>query len=121
MIIEKQSEVFGTILIDTIRIGNARYSLMEGYKRKDMDLIAKAALKVQEYVDSGYDDADIYSEAVDDYKGHDPLMLARQYICHVFHDRYIDDDDDQHYIKTGLKPYMLNWGRPKPKQLELFV
>ena len=120
MITEKQSEIFGTVRIDTVRIGNARYGLMEGYKRKDKDMIQKSALKVQEYVDGGLDDTEIYSEAVDDYTGHDPLMLARQYICHVFLDRYLDDDKDQHYIATGLKPYMVNWGKAQPVQLSLF-
>ena len=117
--VKQADTVFGTIEIDAIRIGNARYALMEGYRRKDKAIIAKAAQDIQKYVDEGLDDTEVYSEAVDDYTGREPLMLARQYICHVFLDRYLDDDEDQEYIKTGLKPYMRQWHKA-PIQLELF-
>lgn len=119
-VLKQKSEVFGDIYTDPQLIGNYRFALMTGYKNKDKDAIRKAAEDIRKYVDSGLDDTDNYSEAVDDYNGHDPLMLARQYICHVFLDRYLDDDEDQEYIKTGLKSYMYNWGKPQPVQLLLF-
>lgn len=115
----RESPVFGTITVDAVRIGNARYALAEGYRRRDKAIIAKAAHDIREYVDEGLDDTDVYCEAVDDYTGRDAMMLARQYICHVFLDRYLDDDEDQEYIATGLKPYMRRW-HAEPRQLELF-
>lgn len=119
-ILKQHSEVFGDVYTDPQRIGNYRFALMTGYKKKDKEIIKKAAEDIRKYVDSGLDDTDNYCEAVDDYNGRDPLMLARQYICHVFLDRYLDDDEDQTYIETGLKPYMYNWGKPQPVQLLLF-
>lgn len=118
--LKQKSEVFGDIYTDPQRIGNYRFALMTGYKKKDKEIIRKAAEDIRNYVDSGLDDTDNYNEAVDDYNGRDPLMLARQYICHVFLDRYLDDDEDQTYIETGLKPYMYRWGNPQPVQLLLF-
>ena len=116
--VKTQSEVFGAVRMDAQRITEARKRLASGYRQKDKAVIAKAAQDVQKYVDEGLDDTEVYSEAVDDYKGREPEMLARQYICHVFLDRYLDDDNNQHYIKTGLKPYMVQWQKP-PVQLSI--
>jgi hypothetical protein len=112
---EKQSLIFGTIQIDVQRIESARDRLATGYKNRDKSIIATAATEIQAYVDSGFDDTEVYSERIDDYNGNDPTMLARQYICHVFLDRYCDDDKDPEYIRTGLKPHMRNW----TKQIQL--
>lgn len=110
--IKTQSEALGTVYVDAERIEKARRALATGYRIRNKAAIAKAAQDVRKYVDEGLDDTEIYCEAVDDYTGHDPMMLARQYICHVFLDRYLDEDDDQEYIGTGLKPYMRAWGAP---------
>lgn len=107
--VKTTSAVFGEVRMDAERIAQIRRKLADGYTLKDNAIIAQAAAEVRAYVDSGLDDEEVYSEAVDDYAGHDAGMLARQYICHVFLDRYLDDDADQEYINTGLKPYMRQW------------
>ena len=107
--VKTTSAVFGEVRMDAERIAQIRRKLADGYTLKDKAIIAQAAAEVRAYVDSGLDDEEVYSEAVDDYTGHDAGMLARQYICHVFLDHYLDDDADQEYINTGLKPYMRQW------------
>lgn len=116
--IKTQSEVFGAVYMDVQRITNARNALAAGYQSRNKKAIATAAQEVQKYVDEGLDDTETYNEAVDDYTGCEPMMLARQYICHVFLDRYLDDDKDQEYIRTGLKPNMRKWHNA-PVQLSL--
>ena len=56
-----------------------------------------------------------YNENVEDYNGTSPTMLTEMYIQRVFHDRYLDDDEDPQFIKTGLTPAMR-----RGRQLELF-
>ena len=112
------SEAFGRIEVREAVMMDIRLRLAAAYLTKDVRNIRDVAKEVQAFVDAGYDDGEHYCEAIDDYKGQDPEMLARQYVCHVFHDRYLGDDDDQEYIKTGLKPYMMNW-QQAPVQLSL--
>ena len=104
-----QTETEG--VIPTPEIDNPRYQairqgLINAYASGNTYAIAVAVKEVQKYVDEGLDSDGVYSEEVDDYEGNDPTMLADQYMIHVFQDRYLDDDEDQEYIKTGLKPIM---------------
>lgn len=117
--VKHNSEVFGTIYVDAERIMVIRSRLADGYRTKNKQLILKAAEDAQRYVDEGLDDTESYCEAIDDYAGTEPKMLARQYITRVFLDRYLDDDNDQYYIRTGLKPFMRKWNS-EPIQLSLF-
>ena len=94
--------------IPTPKIDNPRYeairqALIDAYESGDPAAITAAATAIQQYVDEGLDSYGVYSEAIDDYEGDDPTMLADQYLIHVFQDRYLDDDEDQEYIKTGIK------------------
>ncbi len=103
--VKTTSSVFGVIRVDAERITEARHALETAYQRQDKAAIAKAAYDVRQYVDEGLDDCLPYDEFTDGCLGHF-AMLANEYITRVFHDRYVDTDDDQEYIGTGLKPYM---------------
>lgn len=92
--------------IDKPRMMAIRQALTDGYSRGDAAAIAAAAKQVQDYVDEGLDDYTQYEDGIEDYDGNDPSKLADQYIARVFQDRYLDDDADQEYIKTGLKSDM---------------
>lgn len=118
--VKAESEVFGTVYTDIERMQELRETLASGYRNKDRQAVANAAMNIREYVNEGLDDSDDDNwESVVDYTGYDPMSLARQYIIRVYQDRYLDDDHNQQYINTGLKPYMRNWGR-EPIQLSLF-
>lgn len=92
--------------IDNPRYQKIRQDLIDAYASKDKREIKSAVVAIQAYVDEGLDSYGTYSEEVDDYEGDDPTMLADQYMIHVFQDRYLDDDEDQEYIRTGLKASM---------------
>lgn len=100
--------------IDRPRFQTNRQALIDAYESGDKSAITKAAKDIQQYVDEGLDSDDETTDGVqvadwaEDYDGNDPEKLADQYICRVFWDRYLDDDSDQEYIKTGLKPSMRN-------------
>ena len=95
--------------VDEPRYRAHRQALIDAYKSGDAAAIQEAAKAIQQYVDEGLDAVGDHTEVYDmaeDYNGNDPEMLADQYIIRTFWDRYLDDDDDQEYIKTGLKPDM---------------
>ena len=110
--IEKEEPFEGAIptpKIDMPRYMAIRQALVEGYRSGDKDAIQAAAQQMQAYVDEGLDHEGTQTEVFDiaeDYDGNDPEMLADQYIIRTYWDRYLDDDADQEYIKTGLKPEM---------------
>lgn len=107
--IEKEEPFEGAIptpKIDEPRMRAIRQALVDAYRSGDATAIAKAAKAVQDYVDEGLDDYVEYDGSNDNYDGDDPDTLADQYIVHVFQDRYLDDDEDQEYIRTGLKAGM---------------
>lgn len=99
--------------IDNPRYQKIRQDLIDAYASKDKREIKSAVVAIQAYVDEGLDSYGTYSEEVDDYEGDDPTMLADQYMIHVFQDRYLDDDEDQEYIKTGLKASMREQAAPQ--------
>ncbi len=68
--------------------------------------VETAAKALRDYVDDGLNDYQTYEFGIEDYKGDDPAKLTEQYITRVYQDRYLDDDADQDYIRTGLKPEM---------------
>ena len=110
-LVEKYGQYEEKGVIPTPKIDNSHYqairqNLIDAYASKDKAAIQSAVIAIQAYVDEGLDSDGVYSEEVDDYEGDDPTMLADQYMIHVFQDRYLDDDEDQEYIKTGLKPNM---------------
>ena len=80
-------------------------ALADAYSKNDKQAIQKAvndikeAVRDEEYVSIG----DYYFDEVEDYDGNDPKILAAQYIVRYAHDRYLDYDDDQEYIRTGVK------------------
>lgn len=95
--------------IDEPRLRAIREAMTEAYRTGDAAAIQAAALQVQAYVDEGLDDYDENTEVFDiaeSYDGNDPAILTDQYIIRVFWDRYLDDDTDPEYIKTGLKASM---------------
>ena len=95
--------------IDEPRYRAIRQALIDAYRSGDSAAIQAAAQSIQQYVDEGLDSVgdhtEVYDEA-EEYNGNDPEKLADQYIIRTFWDRYLDDDEDQEYIKTGLKSDM---------------
>ena len=97
--------------IDKPRYDANRRALIDAYKSGDPAAITAAAQAIQQYVDEGLDAGEDNTgmfDIAEDYDGNDPEKLADQYIIRTFWDRYLDDDSDQEYIKTGLKPSMRN-------------
>lgn len=97
--------------IDKPRYDANRQALIEAYKSGDPAAITQAAQAIQQYVDEGLNAGEDKTEMFDiaeEYDGNDPEKLADQYIIRTFWDRYLDDDADKEYIKTGLKPSMRN-------------
>lgn len=95
--------------VDKPRYEANRKALIDAYKSGDPAAITAAAQAIQQYVDEGLDNGEDNTEMFDiaeDYDGNDPEKLADQYIIRTFWDRYLDDDVDQEYIKTGLKADM---------------
>lgn len=88
---------------DEKRLEIIRNKLIAAYASENVKEIAEAAEQVRLYVDDGLNDTNLYNADIEDYSGDDPKMLAEEYIQRVFHDRYLDDDEDQDYITTGLK------------------
>ncbi len=89
--------------VDMQRMQALRENLTEAYQSGEPGAIVNAAKGIQDYVDEGLDDYAEYEEGIEDYEGNDPEKLADQYITRVFHDRYLDNDADQEYIRTGIK------------------
>ncbi len=98
--------------MDKPRMQAIRKALTDAYRSGDKEAIQRAAKRMQEYVDEGLDDY-AEGELVDDYETNDPTILTEQYIQAVFLDRYVDDDEDQEYIKTGLKASMRQQAAPQ--------
>lgn len=95
--------------VDEPRYQAIRQALVDAYRSGDQAAITAAAQSVQLYVDEGLNTPEDHTEIFDiaeEYDGNDPEKLADQYIIRTFWDRYLDDDADQEYIKTGLKPDM---------------
>lgn len=89
--------------VELERIRSLRQALADGYANHDKEAIQKAVDDLKQYVSEGLDTDGYYSEEIDDYDGDDPMMLAERYITHLYQDRYLDDDEDQEYIRTGLR------------------
>ena len=92
--------------VELERIRSLRQALADGYANHDKEAIQKAVDDLKQYVSEGLDTDGYYSEEIDDYEGDDPMMLAERYITHLYQDRYLDDDEDQEYIRTGLRSDM---------------
>jgi len=106
---EEFEEAIPTPQIDKPRFDAIRQALIDAYRNGDAAAIMKAAPAIQQYVDEGLDSYGDNSDIIDiaeDYDGNDPEILAEQYITRAFWNLYLDDDVDQEYIKTGLKPDM---------------
>ena len=93
--------------VDKKRIDEIRCILKNAYCRQDNEAIKKAALMAQQYVDEGGDDYKELPDDLEDYNGCAGNMLADQYILRLMRDRHCDNDDDQEYIRTGLKREMV--------------
>ena len=105
-VVKSISDFTKTPFVDSERIFKLGLDLAKGYKENSREDIGKAAKGIQAYIDEGGDiDFDI-PEEYEDYKGNDYMKLSQQYILRVLRDRYCDTDEDQQYIRTGLKPTM---------------
>lgn len=80
--------------------------LAEAYASGDPSAIKSAVVAMKAYVDEGGDFENREDDSIWDYDGNDPQKLALQYKSHLLLDTYFEDDEDQEYIKTGLKPEM---------------
>ncbi len=104
--------------VELERFRSLRQALADGYANNDKEAIQKAVDDLKQYVSEGLDTDDTYSEEIDDYEGNDPIMLANRYITHLYQDRYVDDDKDQEYIRTGLRSDMrTESSAPQPIEL----
>ena len=95
--------------IDGPRAHAIREALIDAYKSGDPAAITQAVQAIQQYVDEGLDFEEIDPSAADiaeNYEGDDPQILADEYIVRTLWNRYLDDDADPEYIRTGLKPNM---------------
>lgn len=114
-----EGSVIPTPEVDIPRFKTIRRNLADAYSAvidrggtvpEDLQAVRDAAKEVLKYVDEGLDSYNPkeqeYYDEVQDYNGTDPEILADQYITRVFLDRYCDDDADEQYIRTGLKPEM---------------
>ena len=110
--------IIPTPAIDNPRYDALRQALIDAYASGDRQAIGEAVRNIRQYVDEGLDANGEYSEEVDDYDGNDPTMLADQYMIHVFQDRYLDDDEDQEYINTGLKASMREQAAPQHEDMQ---
>ena len=88
--------------VDMPRMQALRESLADAYQSGEPDAIETAAKGIQDYVDEGLDDYSEFDDSIDEYDGNEPEKLADKYIARVFHDRYLDDDANQEYIRTGI-------------------
>lgn len=77
--------------------------LADGYKSGDKEAIQQAVNHIQKLIKEEIDISIDDWETVEDYEGEDPVLLAQQYVVRANHDRYLDNDEDQEYIRTGIK------------------
>ncbi len=119
---------------DSNIVKDALIQLEEGYRNNDKELIEKSANALQGYVDNDvpmpeFDDEAINEAkrftmtedpiaALDKYKGDNPHILAYQYLQRLFWDRYLDTDEDQEYIKTGIKTKKTESKKEEPSKTE---
>lgn len=83
---------------------NLRQILADAYASGDAKRIATAAELIRNFILNDNDGFDgVYREDIDDYTGTDPEILAEQYIIHATQNYYLDDDEDQEFIRTGLR------------------
>lgn len=88
--------------VDSERVKAIRLALTKAYSENDRVAIEKAAQEAQEYVDEGGDFDDWqFDDSIEDYNGKDAEMLTEKYLVRLLHDRSLDCDDDQDYIRTG--------------------
>ena len=102
--------------IDSPRFKAIRQKLIDTYSayldrqlEADRRELLEATKAIRDYVDEGLDAGELTPDIEDLaelYDGNDPQILADEYIVRVLWDRYLDDDSDQEYITTGLKPNM---------------
>ena len=87
--------------VDSERVKAIRLALTKAYSESDREAVKNAVIEAQKYVDEGGDYDFEIDDALEDYKGCDPDLLADMYMLRLMRDRYCDYDDDQDYIRTG--------------------
>lgn len=95
--------------VDEERAKALRQVLTYAYTTGNKKDICDAAKLAQKYVDEGGDFPVShwkYDDSIEDYTGSNPDMLAEKYLVRLMHDRFMDYDDDQTYIATGLPKFM---------------
>lgn len=66
----------------------------------------QAVSAIRDYIEEGGDFEGGYNEDIEDYQGKNPEIRAEQYITHAMLDVYLDQDEDQEYIATGIRADM---------------
>lgn len=93
------------------------YALVKAYRENNRTAVEKAAQRAQMYVDAGGDFEWKFDDGIEDYEGCEPEKLTEKYLLRLTHDRTMEDDADQEYIRTGWS----NAIHRQPQQLELFT
>ena len=104
------NDVPGGILTDRIvdneRSERLKKGLTDAYASGDSQAIQQAVDGIRDYIEEGGDFEGGGNWDVEDYEGNDPHILTEQYITRALFDVYLDSDEDQEYIATGLRADM---------------
>lgn len=107
--------IFQEPFIDYDSVSMIVYALVQAYREKDRTAIEKAAQRAQLYVDAGGDFELKSDDSIEDYSGSEPEKLTEKYLMRLLHDRTMENDTDQEYIRTGWNKAILS----QPVQLSL--
>jgi N12 class adenine-specific DNA methylase len=104
------NNVLGGILkepfVDEERATALRQAMQKAYATGDAAAIQQAVNDIQVYIEAGGDFEGGYRDEVWDYEGNNPELMTDQYITHAMLNTYLEDDEDQEYIATGLRADM---------------
>lgn len=104
------NNVLGGILkepfVDEERATALKQAMQKAYATGDAAAIQQAVDDIQVYIEAGGDFEGGYRDEVWDYEGNNPELMTDQYINHAMLNTYLEDDEDQEYIATGLRADM---------------
>ena len=93
-------------IVDSERSERLKKGLTDAYASGDSQAIQQTVDGIRDYIEEGGDFEGGGNWDVEDYEGNDPHILTEQYITRALFDVYLDSDEDQEYIATGLRADM---------------